>query len=122
MRLYFWARCDTCRAAQRLIAGATVEERDFFRQRFSQDEMEELAAMAGGVRRIFSSSSPSFRKLGRKADDLTEEEMLRLMLEEPRLVRRPLLWDGSRLQVGLAEIVAAQETAAGTSSKRTTTP
>jgi arsenate reductase-like glutaredoxin family protein len=49
---------------------------------------------------IFASRSPSAKKLGINPADLPEEEMVRLMLEEPRLIRRPLIKTGDRLVVG----------------------
>ena len=43
------------------------------------------------MRNIFAFGSPSFRKLGRSADDLTDKELAELILSEPRFLRRPLI-------------------------------
>jgi arsenate reductase (glutaredoxin) len=53
----------------------------------------ELVGLIGSrpVRDVFSFKSPSFRKLGLNADDLTDAQMLTMMSGEPRLVRRPLV-------------------------------
>ena len=42
------------------------------------------------MRAIFAFNSPSFKKLGRTPDDLTDDELLDLVLGEPRMLRRPL--------------------------------
>lgn len=49
---------------------------------------------------IFSYRSPSVKKMGLKPDELSEDDLIRLMLEEPRLIRRPLIKVGDRLVVG----------------------
>lgn len=49
---------------------------------------------------IFSWRSPSFKALGIDADQLSEDDLLRLMLEEPRLIRRPLAVVDGQLIVG----------------------
>ena len=52
------------------------------------------------MRAIFAFGSPSFKKLGRSAEQLSDAELLELILSEPRLLRRPLLVDGERVLVG----------------------
>ena len=56
--------------------------------------------MAGGLGEIFSRRSPSLKAMGLADKELSEPEMLQLMLKEPRLVRRPLVRIGERLLVG----------------------
>ena len=80
--------------------GYQLEERDFFKDTFSEGEIRELAALAGGVSEIFARRSPSLKKLGLAGQELSEDEMVRLMLQEPRLVRRPVVRRGDRLLVG----------------------
>ena len=70
--------------------GTQVESRDFFGQPFSE---EELLRIIGDrtVSEFFSWSSPSFRKLGLEREGLTDDLLISLMLDEPRLIRRPLI-------------------------------
>ena len=76
-----------------------LEERDFFQERFSE---EELRGLLGGrlPSDYFSWNSPSFKKLGLKRDDLDDDRLIRLMIDEPRLIRRPLIGVGQELVVG----------------------
>ena len=49
---------------------------------------------------VFSWRSPSARKLGLDKDTVSPDELVRLMVEEPRLIRRPLIQVEGRLIVG----------------------
>ncbi|HEY96949.1 MAG TPA: hypothetical protein G4O16_02060 [Dehalococcoidia bacterium] len=40
---------------------------------------------------MFNFRSPSFKKLGLEPDNLSDSELIDLMLKEPRLVRRPVV-------------------------------
>ena len=70
--------------------GAEVEERDFFTDPFSEDELRELLGDQPPSD-YFSWNSPSRRKLGIERDETSEDELVALMLQEPRLIRRPLI-------------------------------
>ena len=78
--------------------GLDVTDRDFFKETFSENEIRDLAAMVG-TENIFARRSPSLKKLGLADKELSDDEMVKLMLEEPKLVRRPLLKVGDRLMV-----------------------
>ena len=88
-----------------------VEERDFFKDPFTGQELTDLASSVG-LPQIFASRSPSLKKMGLAGQDLSEAEMLDLMLKEPRLVRRPLVRLGDRLLVG-ANLKVVQAALAG---------
>lgn len=81
-------------------AGIALEERDFFKDGFTEDELRALLGDAPPAD-IFSWRSPSARKLALDRDAVPPDELLRLMASEPRLIRRPLIHapDG-RLIVG----------------------
>ena len=79
--------------------GVDLDERDFFDDRFSGDELRRLIGDRS-VADFFSWNSPSFKRLGLSRDDLDDSRLLQLMAEEPRLVRRPLIEVGGDLIVG----------------------
>ncbi len=79
--------------------GLEVTDRDFFKETFSESEIRELAAMAG-TENIFARRSPSLKKLSLVDKELSDDEMVKLMLQEPKLVRRPLIKVGGKLMVG----------------------
>ncbi len=49
---------------------------------------------------LFSWASPSFKALGLDRDKLTDDDLVRLMLKEPRLIKRPITRIGDRFIVG----------------------
>ena len=85
--------------ASLLQDGVELDERDFFAEPLSE---KELRGLLGGrpAGELFSWNSPSFKKLGFSREDLDEEELIRLMLGEPRLIRRPLVQVGAKVVVG----------------------
>ena len=82
--------------------GLSVEDRDYFKEPFTEDELRALIAEVGepGVSAMFASRSPSLKKMGLNAAELSDERKLSLMLEEPRLVRRPIVRLGDQLLIG----------------------
>lgn len=82
-----------------LQKGVDLQERDFFQQRFSEAEIRQLAASVG-LAEMFARRSPSLKQMGMAGQELSEAQMLDLMLQEPRLVRRPLIKIGDQLLVG----------------------
>ena len=82
--------------------GVQIEERDFFAQPLSEQELRDLLGERS-PREVFASRSPSVKKLGLDPEKLSDEELLRLMLQEPRLIRRPLVRVGHRLIAGASE-------------------
>ena len=74
-------------------------ERDYFKEPFSEEEIREMGGLAG-VDQIFAKRSPSLKQMGLAGQDLSEDEMVRLMLQEPKLVRRPMMRIGDQVFVG----------------------
>lgn len=79
--------------------GVDLDERDFFRDRFTESELRQLLGDTPASD-VFSYRSPSVKKMGLVTDELTEDDLIRLMVDEPRLIRRPLIKVGDRLLVG----------------------
>ena len=71
-------------------AGIEFDERDFFAEPFTEDELRAVIG-ARPISDFFSWRSPSFRKMGLDRDGLSDDRLLRLMVAEPRLIRRPLI-------------------------------
>lgn len=89
----------------------TLEERDYFKEPLSEAEIREMAALAG-IDQIFARRSPSLKQMGLAGQDLSEDEMVNLMLQEPKLVRRPMVRVEDQMFVGggasvLDSVVAA---------------
>ena len=61
---------------------------------------------------VVATRSPSLKELNSDGRELSSDEMLSMMHQEPRLVRRPLVRIGGRLLVG-ASIQAVEEALVG---------
>ncbi len=66
----------------------------------SADELRKLLA-GRPVSDILATRSPTFKKLGLADQDLDDEAKLRLMVEYPQLIRRPLVTVGDEMVVGM---------------------
>lgn len=82
-----------------LQKGVSVNERDYFKDRLTADEISDLAKDVG-MSEIFAWRSPSFKKLGLIAADVTDDQMASLILEEPRLLKRPIVRIENQLIIG----------------------
>ena len=85
--------------ASLLQDGVELEERDFFADPFTEVEIRDLIGERDPAD-FFSWNSPSFKKMALKREDLTGDRLIEMMVEEPRLVRRPLVRLADELIVG----------------------
>ena len=76
-----------------------INERDFFKDPFSRTEIEELL-QGKAATEMFNFRSPSFKKLGVKQEKLSHDDIIELMLKEPRLVRRPVVRIDNKVYFG----------------------
>ncbi|KRM42527.1 hypothetical protein FD40_GL000318 [Amylolactobacillus amylophilus DSM 20533 = JCM 1125] len=56
-----------------------------------------------GTEEIISTRSHAFQNLGVSIDDLSIDKLLDLVVQNPGLLRRPIIMDEKRLQVGYNE-------------------
>ena len=76
-----------------------LQERDYFREPLTEEEIREIAALSG-IDQIFARRSPSLKQMGLAGQDLSEDEIINLMLKEPKLLRRPLIRVGDQVFAG----------------------
>jgi arsenate reductase-like glutaredoxin family protein len=57
---------------------------------------------------MFNFRSPSFKKIGVDRNKLGEDDLITLMLQEPRLIRRPLVRIGDNVYFGADRKVLAE--------------
>jgi len=86
-----------------------INERDYFKEPFTRDEIKELL-QGKPTSDMFSFKSPSFKALGLNPAGLHDKDLMNLMLSEPRLIRRPVVKIGRHVYFGadikvLSEII-----------------
>ena len=84
--------------------GINFEERDIFKDPFSETEIMELTEKVP-LSELFSWRSPAFKAMGSKVESLDAKELIRLMATEPRLIRRPVVHMGNKWIVGNVKAV-----------------
>lgn len=101
--LYSKTGCTTCLKARQYLLqkGVHHTERDIFKHPLTEAELKKLAANRP-LKELFSFRSPSVKALGLADRQLTDDEMMRYMLEEPRLIRRPLVQVEDVVEVGFS--------------------
>lgn len=102
IELYVHPTCTSCRKAQAWLDEHDVayERRDYFRDRFTKDELSGVLASAGLTPRdVLSKRARAYKELVGDRD-LTDDQLLDLMIQEPTLLRRPLVISGDDVVIG----------------------
>lgn len=76
-----------------------LDERDYAKAPLGTAELKTLFA-GRDPRDFLNSKSPTFKAMGLKDKALTAAEALRLMAEEPNLIKRPLVVVGREIVAG----------------------
>jgi Spx/MgsR family transcriptional regulator len=102
IELYVHPTCTSCRNAQAWLdeRGVAYERRDYFRDRFSHDELASILAAANLTPRdVLSKRARAYKELVGDRE-LTDGQLLDLMIQEPTLLRRPLIISGQHVVIG----------------------
>lgn len=107
-----YATCSTCRKAKSWLAaeGIAFEDRPIVDRPPTVDELRSLWTRSGlPLKRFFNTSGQSYRALDRETLERTDDEgKLRLLAADGKLIKRPVLDDGTNVLVGFdAEAWAA---------------
>lgn len=121
LTLYGYSRCGTCRDAQKWLIrhGAEPEFVDITVNPLPGQEVRRLVEQSGeGIRKFFNISGNVYREMGLKDKlaGMNEDEMIRLLAENPMLLKRPVVTDGVKATVGFKEDTFIREWAAGSSN------
>ena len=106
LTLYTSPSCTSCRKARAWLQEHEIPyvERNIFSEPLNIDELKDILQMTeDGTEEIISTRSKVFQKLNMNLDDLSLKELLDLVRESPGLLRRPIMIDEKRLQVGFNE-------------------
>ncbi|EUJ20945.1 transcriptional regulator SpxA [Listeria kieliensis] len=104
--LYTSPSCTSCRKARAWLENHEIpyKERNIFSEPLSLDEIKEILRMTeDGTDEIISTRSKTFQKLNVDLDSLPLQELFELIQKNPGLLRRPIIIDEKRLQVGYNE-------------------
>lgn len=96
--------CTTCRKAKAYLEklGAELELRSLDKQRLTKDELDKLIGERD-YKRFLSTRNDLYRTRKMKDHPPSRAEAIRLMVEQPNLIRRPVAIRGKRLVLGYDE-------------------
>ncbi|MCI2253460.1 MULTISPECIES: transcriptional regulator SpxA [Domibacillus] len=104
--LYTSPSCTSCRKAKAWLEEHEIPyvERNIFSEPLSIDEIKEILRMTeDGTDEIISTRSKIFQKLNVDLETLPLQDLFELIRQNPGLLRRPIIMDEKRLQVGYNE-------------------
>ncbi|HEX6594526.1 MAG TPA: transcriptional regulator SpxA [Bacillota bacterium] len=104
--LYTSPSCTSCRKAKAWLEEHEIpfKERNIFSEPLTIDEIKEILRMTeDGTDEIISTRSKVYQQLDVDIDQLPLKELFSLIQNNPGLLRRPIILDEKRLQVGYNE-------------------
>lgn len=104
--LYTSPSCTSCRKAKQWFKDNDIafKERNIFAQLLTKEEIKKILQMTeDGTEEIISTRSKAYQNIRVDIDDLTIEQLIALIEQNPGLLRRPIMMDDKSLQVGYNE-------------------
>lgn len=104
--LYTTPSCTSCRKARAWLTENELpfKERNVFSDPLNSDELMEILSLTkNGTEDIISTRSKVYQKLDIDLEELKLEELLSLIEKYPNLLKRPIILDENKLQVGYNE-------------------
>ncbi|TFB22017.1 transcriptional regulator Spx [Filobacillus milosensis] len=98
--------CTSCRKARAWLEEHEIpfKERNIFSDTLTEDEIKEILRMTeDGTDEIISTRSKVFQSLDVSLDQMPLKDLISLIQKNPGLLRRPIILDDKRLQVGYNE-------------------
>ncbi|WP_456274055.1 Spx/MgsR family RNA polymerase-binding regulatory protein [Bacillus sp. AK031] len=103
LTFFTYPSCTSCRKAKKWLTANSVDvkERHIFRDAPTSEEIMNLLSLTtNGLDEILATRSQTYKDLNIDLEELTLSEVVQLIADEPKLLRRPLLTDGTKLVVG----------------------
>ena len=104
--LYWLPNCSTCQKAAKYLEQNGVKIENFHNIKTDQllrKEIEKLAELVGGVSELFSKRAIKYREMKLNERELSESEMLKLMMDEYTFIKRPVLVLNDKAIAGFSE-------------------
>ncbi len=106
LNLYTSPSCTSCRKTKAWLKEYDIsfKERNIFANPLNKEEIMQVLRMTeNGTEEIISTRSRTFQNLKINLDDLSIDQLIDLVEKNPSLLRRPIIMDDRRLQVGYNE-------------------
>lgn len=104
--LYLSPSCTSCRKARAWLTQYSLPftEHNIMTSPLQADELRRILSLTeNGTDDLISTRSKVFQKLNIDVDELSISELIKLIDEYPSLLRRPIIIDEKRMQIGFNE-------------------
>ena len=104
--LYTTPSCTSCRKARAWLEEHQIPytERNIFSEPLSLQEIKDILRMTEeGTEDIVSTRSKAYSDLNIEISEISLNDFYRIVQEQPGLLRRPIMIDEKRLQIGFNE-------------------
>ncbi|MEY8699948.1 Spx/MgsR family RNA polymerase-binding regulatory protein [Streptococcus ferus] len=104
--LFLSPSCTSCRKARAWLEKHDVafQEHNIITSPLNKEELVAILSFTeNGTEDIISTRSKVFQKLNIDIDELSVSELITLIAENPSLLRRPIIMDRKRMQIGFNE-------------------
>ncbi|MFP5261929.1 MAG: arsenate reductase (glutaredoxin) [Blastocatellia bacterium] len=103
IKIYQKPTCSKCRTALGILTerGAEFDVINYYETPLSVEELRGLIGKLGVTpRELLRKDEPVYRELNLGGRDLSDDELIRLMAENPDLMQRPIVVRGNRAVLG----------------------
>jgi regulatory protein spx len=101
--LYVTPSCTSCRKAKAWFEEYGIEytERNILADPLTVDEIKAILRLTEeGTEEIISTNSKTYKELDVDLDSLPLKDLYQLIIDNPKMVKRPIMLDEKRIQVG----------------------
>jgi Arsenate reductase and related proteins, glutaredoxin family len=103
IEFYELPHCSTCQKAKAYLESNDadlVSVRDIKTKPLTRKEVEHLASLVGGAENLFSRRAIKYREMGLANQNLTADDLIKLMSEEYTFIKRPVIVRGNQAVSG----------------------
>ena len=104
--IYHKSSCITCKRTLSEIQRMKIEieQRDFFKEPFSETELKKIVKMSGMKPREFlRKKDKTYKEFDLENSKHTDSQLIQLMVKYPGLIKRPIIIKDNKIHVGKVE-------------------
>ncbi len=104
IQIFGTAKCKATREAQRFFADRNIKVQvvELKEKNLSKGELASVAKAVGGIRALYDETSPRVKERGLQHLAPNDERITEQVLDDPMLLRTPIVRDGKEAAVGSA--------------------
>lgn len=106
IKIYVSPSCSSCKKVKKWFTEQNIpfEEKNILNKPLKEDELKEILEKSeNGTTDIISTRSKVIKENNVDVEDMTISEMIKFIRENPSVLKRPIMVDDHRIQVGYNE-------------------